>query len=284
MNQINSLSSFIIQKIIERFFFTFLLLLITNNINAQNSFKGIKQINAKTYSQGKNIKEYLSEELNSYFDGDGKRTGWKNTIFDSSGKIVKIEEKKYENGKEITETVYNPDQTIIKNTITEFSKNGNIKNINTYNSDQKLVGQSVYKKFDNQGNALKIVEFDSKGKVGLTYQYIYENSKKKYKNYFSNDKVINWLEKYIYGTEGKLTEIQTMDINKKTLLFSKKYNEKELLTEEKTFAGNFIVVSIVYSYLYDDKGTWIERKQNNETKGSSNIVIEETVKRTIDYY
>ncbi len=166
----------------------------------------------------------------------------------------------YDNGRLCETRMYNSDGSL--STVLTFEYMGDTISIQKcYINNNSYAGKRI-RKFDNSGNLIKILDYNSKDilKGKSIYKYDNKGNNIQFFNYDSNGKLVYKSELYTYDDKGY--------IDSKTNIY--KYDNKGNLIETT-------IKNIVTKYEYDENGNWIKCFTTNEDQP-------EVIEREIIYY
>ena len=233
----------------------------------------------------------LPLEENKFNTDDGSLRSKGNFVFDKSGNI---EFERSKGASKLTSPSYMYDENGNFSKIIYDYEDEKSEVIFTYDEQQNKISRSVlsegvlkekaiweYDKYGNQTKRdlykyLSNGDFDTK----LTLKYEYDRKGRITGNYrFSNDTVISYKSLFEYKKRGKekiaFIYLHGKDFSNKEVTV---YNKKNNIKAEKKYRNGKIDYQITYTYKYDEKGNWIERKRyyNERLAGLK--------KRTFTYY
>jgi YD repeat-containing protein len=232
---------------------------IFQNDRAKYGLKGnVKLLIERTFLATDKFGEIVKEDyessvykviynVNGYMEKDSM-AGWVNKY------------RYFENGRLKETRMYDGDGPL--NTVLIYEYLGDTVSIAKCFYNKNVYGGKRIRKFDKKGNLIKIIDYDSKGKIEGTSIY-------------KNDSNGNNIQFFNYNSKGILTlksDLLSFDENGNI-----KYKTNEYKYDERGNVIESIINNNVTRYEYDDIGNWIRSYVNFD--GQS-----EVIEREILYY
>lgn len=203
--------------------------------------------------------DYWRGDVISIFDKKGFKT--QSDRYDRAGQLQQRIFYKYNSaGHRISRDTYNSAGRIVLRHVYVYNEKAFPVACNGYEPTAGLVESYTYKT-DERGRIIEETCVKTSQPICLNYKLTYDKDGKLLTNCSEGkEEKDNWCEKYTYDKHGRITQIELLKkgvLDKKTIItYDNKGNELNI----KNFDGNNnFQDEREYTYLYDEKGNWIQR-------------------------
>jgi len=245
-----------------------------------------KQLCYKYDKAGKLIEE---DYYNSDKNGSGKKC-YKIYIYNSKGQIQEayvynIERPVTDNGsyRDDTETQHLLNEHLVSKSVYTLNSQGKIIEEAIYGPGGELQGKNI-NKTNAQGKTIEEAEYNANGALKKTYTYKYNSAGKKIQSECSDKNGLKQIEKY--DANGNNTE-HILEYNGSAIGSEKhKFDGSGNLTEVIATTFDGIEANVVYKYVMDKQGNYINKTSEKQTSlnGRNGQSNQEIVERTLEYY
>jgi len=266
-------------------------------------YGNVKSIESLTYTYNNDEERFFSHskvifdqqgkpvEQNKFNTSDGSLDSKRIAVYDKNGNV---ESDRYKGDVKPENPSYIYDQNGNFSKIIYDSENEKSEVIFEYDQQQNIIGRSVYTEeiieekavweYDKNRNKTKrdLYRYSPNGDLDakLTLQYEYDRKGRIIANYrFAND-TITYKSLFEYKKKGK-EKIAFVYLHGEDFSYREAtiYNKKnDIIAEKKYHQSGKLNYQITYTYKYDIKGNWIEKKRFYNER------LAELSKRNIEYY
>lgn len=178
----------------------------------------------------------------------------KNTMYNPDGSVNNYDETVYGQNGEKTVTIYNFSD--VPKSVLEYDRNGKLLRITNYDTDDSIIGWTEYT-YDAAGNQIKSIGYDADGSISFHYEYEYDSDGNKIKSidYYSDGS--RYVDLFLATGEISGTITYHSDGSWDECVYDTEHAELEeesliLLQHTRYDASGTMYHKMVYEYHYGD--------------------------------